>query len=191
MIIRALSAAALMVTSLSAFAAWQVNSDASNVSFVSVKKGDVGEVHRFKALEGSLNDSGDFSLSIPLASVDTGVEIRDERMKSMLFEVEQFPSLTLSAKIDSVAVDALPVGQLLQLELPAEITLHGKTDRVNVDVTVARLSDERMLVSSRGMVMVNAGNFGLTAGVEKLREVAGLSAISKAVPVSFMLLLEK
>lgn len=191
MFIRTLSAAALMVTSLGAFAGWQVNSDASNVSFVSVKKGDVGEVHRFKALQGSLNDAGEFALTIPLASVDTGIEIRDERMKTMLFEVEQFPSLTLSAKIDKATVDALPVGQILQLELPAEISLHGKTDKVNVDATVARLADNRLLVTSRGMVMVNAGNFGLTGGVEKLREVAGLSAISKAVPVSFVLVLEK
>ncbi|MCL2918783.1 YceI family protein [Shewanella litorisediminis] len=191
MFIRTLLGAALLVSASGAMADWQLNAANSNVSFISVKKGDVAEVHKFKTLEGKLSEQGDFSLSIPLASVDTGIEIRDERMKSMLFEVEQFPSLTLSAKIEPSLVSALKPGDITKAEIPATLELHGKTDKLNVEVTVARVSDNTLMVSSSAMLIVNAANFGLTAGIEKLREVAGLSAISSAVPVSFVLTLEK
>jgi hypothetical protein len=40
-------------------------------------------------------------------------------------------------------------------------------------------------------VIVNAANLGLADGLEKLREIAGLPSISKAVPVSFVLVFEK
>ncbi|MBT1445608.1 YceI family protein [Shewanella sp. JM162201] len=191
MIKTSLITAALLSLSFCAAANWSVNSDNSNVSFVSVKKGDVAEVHRFKQVSGSFADDGKFYLTIPLASIDSGIEIRDERMKTMLFNVEQFPSLALSAQVDAAKVSALAVGSVMQLETQAEITLHGKTDKVNIDVAVARLADNRLMVSSVGMVIINASSFGLTDGIEKLREVAGLSAISKAVPVSFNLVLEK
>lgn len=38
-------------------------------------------------------------------------------------------------------------------------------------------------------IIVNANEFDLVAGIDKLREIAGLSSISQAVPVSFVLTL--
>ena len=55
-------------------------------------------------------------------------------------------------------------------------------------MAIARLSDSRVLVSSLKPVIVNAGVFDLANGIEELRELAGLPAISKAVPVSFVLM---
>jgi len=45
------------------------------------------------------------------------------------------------------------------------------------------------VVSSLAPVIVQANEFGLVAGVEKLKELAGLPSISLAVPVSFVLTL--
>lgn len=45
------------------------------------------------------------------------------------------------------------------------------------------------MVSSFQPIIINANEFGLVAGVDKLRDIAGLSSISQAVPVSFVLTL--
>jgi hypothetical protein len=42
-------------------------------------------------------------------------------------------------------------------------------------------------ISNARPVVINAGEFELTRGVEKLREIAGLPSISPVVPVQFSL----
>ena len=58
---------------------------------------------------------------------------------------------------------------------------------LTLDLQLIRLGDDRILVNSAVPVIVNAAEYDLAAGVEKLREVAGLPAISNAVPVTFSL----
>jgi polyisoprenoid-binding protein YceI len=48
-----LLAASLLSTSVMA-GDWQVNQDHSRVSFISIKKADVAEVHHFKQVAGSI-----------------------------------------------------------------------------------------------------------------------------------------
>jgi hypothetical protein len=52
---------------------------------------------------------------------------------------------------------------------------------------VAKLSDKQFIVSSLQPILLNAKNFSLVAGVQKLQELAKLPSISNAVPVSFVL----
>ncbi|MGS0680106.1 YceI family protein [Shewanella sp. 125m-7] len=168
-------------------ATWDVDNNSSNVNFISIKKGDIAEVHHFKSISGTLNNKGLFNFSISLASVATNVDIRDERMDSLLFEVDKYPKLTLSAKIDPKLVQDMPVGSVKEAVIDAEVDLHGKKQNMSFTVSIAKLSESHLLVASVMPVIVNADSFGLSAGVEKLREIAGLSAVSKAVPVSFIL----
>jgi len=102
-------AALASLVSFSCAAQWQVTEQDSRVSFVSVKKGDIAEVHHFKQLNGVLKDDGQFELTIPLMSVATGIDIRDERMQNLLFEVSLFPELKLSSQVDSKIVKELAV----------------------------------------------------------------------------------
>lgn len=170
---------------------WTVENDSSNVSFISIKKGDIAEIHHFNSVAGTLNDKGQFDFSIALASVATNIDIRDERMDSLLFEVDKYPKLTLKAKVDPKLLANLAIGSVTVATVDAEVALHGKKQKMAFTVSIAKLSDSHMLVASVAPIIVNADSFGMTAGVEKLREVAGLSAISKAVPVSFMLNLKQ
>ncbi len=58
-----LSAIALAITSTVASAAnWQVNNEQSQLSFISTKKADIAEIHRFGQLQGQLEEQGNFSL---------------------------------------------------------------------------------------------------------------------------------
>ncbi|GIU12572.1 MULTISPECIES: YceI family protein [unclassified Shewanella] len=170
---------------------WTVENDSSNVNFISIKKGDIAEVHHFKSVAGTLNDKGQFDFLIALASVATNIDIRDERMDSLLFEVDKYPQLTLKAQVDPKLLASLAIGSVTVATIDAEVALHGNKQKMAFTVSIAKLSDSHILVASVAPVIVNASSFGLTAGVEKLREVAGLSAISKAVPVSFMLNLKQ
>lgn len=183
---------ALNVISPSVLASdWTINQEQSHIHFISIKKGDIAEVHQFNEMQGTFNESGDFSLSIPLSSVNTGIEIRDERMQTLLFEVAQFPTLSLTAKVNPKLVDELKVGEVLATKVEGQLSLHGQQQTIVFEVAVVKLTKNKIQVNSSKPLIVSAADFSLAQGVEKLRDIAGLSSISLAVPVSFMLTLSK
>jgi polyisoprenoid-binding protein YceI len=158
----------------------------SVVSFVSVKKASVGEVHHFTRISGKA-DAHQASVRIDLASVDTGIDIRNQRMRSMLFDVARFPSATIRADIAALDVQGLKPGGHVTGALTLHVDLHGVSKSLPATVTVVRLGDGGLLVSSRAPIIVNAADFGLEKGIEALRQVAKLPSIATAVPVSFEL----
>ena len=171
-------------------AAWTLDNDASQVSFVSVKAGDAGEVHRFTEISGGLAADGNASVTIQLTSVDTLIPLRDERIRELLFQTDLFPTASLSATIDMDVLDAIEPGDNMDMTANLALDLHGHQIAVAVDMIVARLGDRKLMVASRRPVIVNASSVDLVGGIEALREIAGLPSISKAVPVSFVLTFE-
>ena len=169
------------------FAAWTLDNDSSQVSFVSVKAGDAGEVHRFTEISGELSADGKASVTIQLASVDTLIPLRDERMRELLFQTGIFPTASLSTDIDMDALSAIEPGNSMDMAANLTLELHGQQLSLAAEMIVARLGDHRLMVSSRKPVIVNAASVDLVNGIEALREIANLPSISKAVPVSFVL----
>jgi polyisoprenoid-binding protein YceI len=102
--------AATVLTAGPSLAAWTLDNDTSQVSFVSVKAGDAGEVHRFTEISGGLSADGKASVIIQLASVDTLIPVRDVRMREILFQTDLFPTASLSADIDMDALNAIAPG---------------------------------------------------------------------------------
>lgn len=172
-----------------ALASWTVDNDHSRLSFVSVKAGRVAEVHHFGQLEGTLDGDGSFRVEIDLASVETLIQIRNERMREMLFQTQTYPTAALTSRIDLDAVKGLAVGEQIEVVSEAELDLHGKKTNLTIATVVARLATDKLLVTSAQPIALNADSLGLGDGVEQLREVAGLSSISPAVPVTFRLTL--
>ncbi len=168
-------------------AAWTLDNDSSQVSFVSVKAGDAGEVHRFTEISGELSSGGKASVTIQLASVDTLIPLRDERMRELLFQTGIFPTASLSTDIDMDALNAIEPGDSMDMAANLTLDLHGQQLSLAAEMIVARLGDHRLMVSSRKPVIVNAASVDLVKGIEALREIANLPSISKAVPVSFVL----
>lgn len=166
---------------------WMVNNDASRLSFVSTKAGTVAEVHTFKELTGRIEENGHVDITIHLASVDTMIPLRDERMREMLFETASFPTASVLATVDMAEINAIAPGTSKTMTVNAELRLHGQTVNLPLDLVVAKLSRSRLLVATLKPVIVNAGQVGLEAGIEALRDVAGLPSISPAVPVSLVL----
>jgi len=155
----------------------------SDIRFVSIKNTAVAEVHRFTALTGSVNADGDVVVQVSLASVETLIPIRNERMRELLFETVKFPQATVTAKVDQQTVTSLANGAYLILDLMFTLQLHGESKQINAPVSVARLGDE-IHVATLQPLLLNAADFQLGAGVERLREIAGLNSIIAVVPVT-------
>lgn len=188
---RMIAGLGLLFMASSVSAAWNINNDASNLSFVSIKKGTVAEVHEFQNLSGSVGDDGAASIEIELLSVDTGIAIRDERMRKMLFETKLFPSATVSAQIDIAKLSQLRPGQSQSTALEFSLSLHGQNKTVSADVVVTKLEGKQLMVTTAQPIIINAADFALVKGIEALRDVAGLPAIANAVPVTLNLVFEQ
>lgn len=187
-IISLASVAALVA--LPAHAGWILANDASRVSFVTIKADQIAEVHRFRSVDGTIDDAGNAQVTIDLASVDTLIPIRDQRIREILFEVAKFPSATLTGKVDMAALDALADGQTTTIGVEGSLAMNGETLLLTIEFHVARLSDSRIVASTLQPVVVNASQVALVDGVEALREIAGLPTISPAVPVTAVLTFE-
>jgi polyisoprenoid-binding protein YceI len=182
--------ASLLVAS-PVMADWQLDNEHSRLNFISIKKGDVAETHTFGRLSGTMTDAGRVAVTIGLDSVDTAIDIRDRRMREILFETDAFPKATIKATVDADRVADLATGERFVQRVEANLSLHGETREVAIDVLVARLGDDRLLVTSYTPVIVDAGAFALAEGVAALRDIAGLPSISNAVPVTFALDFER
>lgn len=183
----------LIICSLSVTvqAAWQLDNANSQLTFVSVKANKVGEAHVFQKFEGTVSDEGQASLKIDLTSVNTKVAVRDERMQKFLFEVDKFTHAELTAQLDMTKISALKVGETLVQSVTVKLNLHGTTKDLENPVVVVKLANDNLLVVSQSPVILNTEDFQLIDGVNKLAELAKLDAISKAVPVSFVLTFNK
>ena len=180
----------LVIISLVAFpalSAWQLDNEKSLLSFISIKKSDVAEVHHFNQLSGSLEESGKVNFDIDLISVDTNIAIRNERMKEFLFNVDAFPKAQFNSQLDMKNFNKIAVGHSDVMKLTGDISLHGKIQKVMVEVLVAKLSEQHFIVTSMKPIILNAKYFALGAGINKLKDLAKLPSISNAVPVSFVL----
>ena len=185
------AAVALLAISGWAQAEWTLQNQQSQLNFVSVKKSAVVETHQFKQLEGKIDAQGNAMIDIDLTSVSTGIAIRDQRMQNMLFETEQHPKASLSAKIDTQWLSALRSGDSKALDLTFTLSLHGATQSINAPVQVTALNNQQLLVSTLQPIVVKAADFDLLAGVDKLITVAGLPSITIAIPVTAQLLFKQ
>ena len=167
--------------------AWTLDAAGSRLSYVSIKAGEIAEANRFETLSGSVAADGTASLDIDLASVSTGVDIRNERMREIFFQVADNPKATVTAKLDPAAFAGLAVGQSLTRPLTASVTIKGATSDVETEVLVTRVSADRVTVVPTAPVIISTDMFGLTDELGELRALAQLPSITPAVPVTFTL----
>ncbi|MDR7091104.1 DUF1592 domain-containing protein [Cellvibrio fibrivorans] len=172
-------------------ARWLLNDSKSVLNFVSVKNTDVAETFTFGQLQGTVSSGGQATLSIPLASILTGVAIRDTRMQSMLFESNYLPNLHVTTQLDLAALDAMAAGSTSTLSLSGSLILHGVIKPLTFDALVIKHSNSSVSFSPRKPIVINATDFDLNAGIELLRLTAGATSIGEKVPVYFKVFLTK
>jgi len=182
-----LAALLTLLASAQAAAQWTLSADDSSLSFISVKAEHIAEVHSFARLSGEIDNGGEAVVSIDLTSVQTGIDIRNERMQSMLFNTDMYPRAQVSADVDAAALSSMAVGESAVLEVPLAINLHGEVLTLSAPLRVSHVQDG-LRVDTLAPIIVKADAFALVDGIESLREIAGLPSISRSVPVSFSLL---
>ena len=168
-------------------AEWTLNPAQSHLSYVSIKADHIGEVNHFSEIEGQIDDNGQVVIETTLDSVETLVPIRNERMREILFKTTQYNDATLNAKIDPAQINAMQPGDILDVVAESSLSLHGEQQPLVLKMQVAKIDADTLMVASTEPVVLDAGNFSLTEGIEKLREIAGLESISRAVPVTFVM----
>ncbi len=170
--------------------AWSLSSQDSKVSYGSIKKNSVGEVNYFKSASGSISATGEVSVAIDLASVETNIGIRNERMIKHVFG-EKAAQALLQTTIDVTALNNLAVGAMTTIDVEGTLTFLGKAIEIDTAMVVVRLSSSRLMVMSDDMIMVKTGALGVETGIDKLMELAKLPGITRVVPVTLRMVFDK
>jgi polyisoprenoid-binding protein YceI len=175
-------------------AAYRVDAQQSALHFVTTKAGQAGaggvsEVGQFSRFVGGLGADGRITLEIDLASVDTGIGIRDDRMRTILFNVAAMPKAVFAAQVDPAMVAGISVNSSRDIDLNGTLTLAGQSKPVAAKLRVSRLERGSLQVATRVPIIVDVNQYGMKSGVEALREVVGLNFLASAAPVTFTLAL--
>ncbi len=182
---------ALLAMSSTAFADWVLVKEESAITFTSTKKEKIVEVHSFMEFAGQVLQDGRAAVDINLASAETNIDIRNDRLDTLLFQVSKFAGAKVKGTVNIDKVTKLMVGESFSETIDLSLYLHGINKEVAAKVEVTKLTADKVKVTSLSPVIISAGDYGLAEGVEALRKVANLSSINLSVPVNFDLVFEK
>jgi len=180
----------LLVLSQATFADWVLDKDKSVLNFTTTKNASKTEIQSFEIMQGRIKGNQAI-LKVDLSSVDTGIDIRDERLRTLFFNIAKFPEATASLKIESADIKAIKLGYSQEMSVDAVIDLYGVKQTLPVVVQVTQLKEGKLLVFSKQPLIVKLSKFSLLEGLNKLRDIAKLQSINAAVPVTFSLLFTK
>ncbi|MEM6312343.1 MAG: YceI family protein, partial [Pseudomonadota bacterium] len=159
---------------------WKIEPENSSIAFASIKNDAIGETHNFDGVSGSVDSEGQVQLEIDLAGVETYIDIRNERMREFVFN--NIPTASLSAEVEMDELSALGVGETTTTDAFGTLSLLGTDVDVDAVLFVMRLSEDKVMVTTDGMAMLNVSDAGLSAGIDKLQEIAGLDSITRVSP---------
>jgi OOP family OmpA-OmpF porin len=169
---------------------WRLNPKTSRIYMQSVKKNALFETHKFTVVEGTIGQDGAALVKIELASINTGVDLRDVRMRFLLFETFKFPFAEISTKLDKTDLQSLLTTTRMPLDLTFKINLHGIEKDIKTRVMVTRIVDNAVSVATIKPIIVKASDFGLAPGIAKLTEAVGGILIAPAASITFDLVFE-
>lgn len=167
---------------------WTLDPALSNVSFGSIKNDSVGESHSFGDVSGSVSADGAVSISLGLATVETLIDIRDERMVDHVFR--NVAVATISAKLDMTELVKLPVGEATVIETAGTLSLLGTDNELDATFFIMRVSEDQVLVTTDSILMLSMEDAGLNAGIDMLQNLASLDSITRVSPVTMRLVFE-
>ena len=165
-----------------------LDEQSSSLFFVSTKNVHIIESQTFTGLGGDISPQGEVVVRVNLDSIDSGIAIRDERMRNFLFETAVFSEAQISLNVDMNEITGITVGSSIEQTINPEVNLHGVSALINAQVRITRLHLNTLLVQNISPILFKVEDFDMTGGIEALRNLAGLSVISHSVPVNFILI---
>lgn len=173
-----------------ALAGWKSVDEQSRVAFGSVKKDVVGEVHHFNRVSGSVSDAGELKIEIDLSSVETNIDIRNERMAKHVFEAGK-ATATITGQINMMEISVLQPGEMTVIEVETQLAFAGSENDMVAEMLVARLADNRVLVTTSDFIMLSTEDLGIDAGIDELMKLAKLPGITRVTPVAIRMVFDK
>jgi len=88
-------------------------------------------------------------VTIDLASLDTGISMRNEHMRDRFLNVEKFPTATFKS-VSVSGPKTVAANKPIDINVTGDFTLHGVTKRISVPVRVVVIPESELTKSSRG-----------------------------------------
>lgn len=170
---------------------WTIVEAESTLTFDTVKNGDIDETHELSGISGFSDADGSIRITLDMNSVETFIDIRNERMREHLFQTSEHPVAEVRAEYDLSTLEDMAVGASLDVGLPFILTMRGVAVDFSTDVRITRLDADRVRVQSAQPVQISALALDLMDGIDTLQELAGLDSIARQVPVSFVIEFER
>lgn len=163
---------------------WVLDAAASELRFMSVKKGNLAETSKFATLSGLITEDGTAQIRVLLDSVDTKIDLRNVRMRFLFFETFNHPEATITVKLDPAALRDLHVSRRKMVPVTYDLTLHGVSVSREAEIAVTLMSNDRVNVSATTPIALKLADFNLDGGREKLQEAANVTIVPLGI-VSF------
>ncbi len=170
---------------------WDLKAKASHIRYTTIKNNSIAENNYFTLFSGSVGNDGTAQIDIALNSLETNVDTRNERMKSIVFNTLDYPSAVITANLPIDSLGALGLKERMSIESSIAVSMAGQSADYDAEFMVTRLGANEVLVESAAPIMVEAEDFGFGPAIDKLQELANLDAITPVVPVSFSLVFER
>lgn len=164
---------------------WRLDSGASHFYMQTAKANKIVEIHQFTGLQGTVSPEGDAKVTIDLTSVSSGIDVRDVRMRFLLFETYKYPNAEVTAKLDMNRLRGVLNTTRIVYPLTFTLALHGMSREYETLVNVTRLSDTSVSVSTVKPIVVATDDFGLTEGLNKLSQAVNGTPIVSAASFTF------
>jgi OOP family OmpA-OmpF porin len=164
---------------------WTLDPAASKLTYQSVKKNTIVETNSIRNISGSLTATGEGKVVFDLDSVDTGVDLRNVRMRFLFFETFKFPTATVTVNVDPAAFADLPTRRRMTTKLPFKLDLHGVVKDLEANAVVTLISETMVSVASESPISVKVEDFGLLPNIDKLQIAANVTNIVPVASVSF------
>ncbi len=181
-----------IINANAAFAGFEYSVDSNNsvVMFSVVTKQYIVEPAVFRNIGGSISKLGYIEIDIDVSSIDTHIPLRDKRLKHVFFKIEEFPMAHIMTKIDMNKLESIP--HYKQMEISATLEFYGNSKEVKLNILVARICENKLLIVSMEPFIVDASDFGVPASnMIELSKRAGNIEISDEVAVTFVLSFKK
>ncbi len=159
---------------------WSLQGSNSVLSFQSIKETVITEISTFEEFTGEIDETGKVTITVKLDSIDTKVDLRNVRMRFLLFETFNYPDATISMEVPPDLVADLAEIRRKRIELPYELTIVGLTKSFTAEMVVTLIDANTVSVAPVFPISIGTDLFNLGEGVLKLEETAGFDIIPSA-----------
>ncbi len=164
----------------------------AEVEVTTVKNGTAPVVGRFAAAEGELHvqnidtwEGLTGAIRVPLLQWDSGLALRDQRIRETFFRVPEVPRAVLELQADKPLASPLLVGATAALVLKASLSIGGPPVPVDLEVQIKREGERAYTFESTAPVKVAISALGLSPQLEALVTLCGHESVADGVTIAF------